>query len=243
MNKNYVAEGDIFGALLDANKQRVSGYIKMGNAYPFTIEAKIKTKQQKSAELGKRGQIVDSGGSLDGVTGSLSLKNWIAENIAMLVAGRAVEKSEAEGTVSALSMTLPADGSWIPTGHKDISEVVITDKFEDTDFEVSPRLGMIRALNDTAITADVAFSHAAGSGYRIEVGTNPVIRMAIMVDGRNTETGEYFTAEAGSVVLTSKSPLNLISDPETDYESMEFDLTFETPSGATSPCVIDGFPL
>lgn len=243
MSKNYTAEGDVYGALLDANKQRVSGYVKLGNAYPFTLEAKIKTKQQKSAELGKRGQIVDSGGTLDGVTGSLSLTNWIAANFAMLAAGKAVERTEAEGTVSALSMTLPADGSWIPTGHKDISAVLIADKVEGTDFEVSPRIGMVRALGDTALTADVAFSFAAGTGFRIEVGTNPVIRMAIMIDGRNTETNEFFTAEAGCVVFTSKSPINLISDPETDYEKMEFDLTFETPAGATSPCTIDGFPL
>lgn len=243
MSKNYAAEGDIYGALLDANKQRVGGYVKMGNAYPFTLEAKVKTKQQKSAELGKRGQIVDSGGTLDGVNGTLSLTNWIAANFAMLAAGKAVPLTEAEGTVSALAMTLPADGSWIPTGHKDISSVVIDSKEEGTDFEVSPRLGMIRALKNTELTVDVAFSYAAESGFRIEVGSTPVIRMALLVDGRNTETGEYFTAEAGCVVFTSKSPINLVSDPETDYEKMDFDLSFETPPGATSPCVINGFPL
>lgn len=243
MSKNYVSSGDIYGALLDANKNRVSGYVKMGNAYPFSIEAKIKAKQQKSAERGMRGQIVDSGGTVDGVTGSLSLKNWIAANIAMLVAGTAVECTEAEGTESGLPMILPADGSWVPTGKKDISDVVIDTKELGVDFEVSPRLGMMRAVGGSEITSDVAFSYAAESGYRIEVGTTPVIRMAIMVDGLNDETGEPFTAEAGSVVFTSKSALNIISDPETDYETMEFDLVFETPAGATSPCIINGFPL
>ena len=47
MQKNYVASGDMLGALLDANKQKVSGYIEMGEAYPVAVEVKLKQKKQQ----------------------------------------------------------------------------------------------------------------------------------------------------------------------------------------------------
>ncbi len=75
MQKSYVASGNMMGAILDANKLKVSGYIDMGEAYPFGLEVKLKQKKQKSAQKGKRGQIIDSGATIDEVIGSLGIKN------------------------------------------------------------------------------------------------------------------------------------------------------------------------
>jgi len=244
MQKTYVASGDMMGALLDASKQKISGYIDIGEAYPFGLEVKLKQKKQKSARKGMRGQIIDSGATIDEIIGSVGIKNWIARNIAMLISGTAVELTATSGTVSATDIDLPADGSWVPLGHRNVSDVLITGKDEGTDFEVKPVLGLIRGLGTTAgTTVSFACSYAGQGGYKVDVGTASVIRMAILIDGQNDEDGKPFTAEFDSVVFIPKGPLTLISDPETDFEKMEFDLLFETLPGKTSPGIINGFAI
>ena len=243
MQKSYVASGDMMGALLNANKQKISGYIDIGEAYPFGVEVKLKQKKQKSAKKGMRGQTIDSGATIDEVLGSVGIKNWIAKNIAMLVSGTAVELTADSGTVSAADIGLPADGSWAELGFRNVSSVTITGKVEGTDFEVKPVLGLIRGLGATTGTVSVAHEYAGQGGYKVDVGTASVIRMALLVDGQNDEDGKPFVAEFDSVVFIPKGQLTLISDPEKDYEEMEFDLLFETLPGKTSPGTINGFAI
>lgn len=232
------------GALLDANKQKVSGYVDMGEASPFTVEVKVKQKKQKSARKGMRGQIIDSGATIDESTGVVGIKNLIAKNIAMLVSGTAVELTATSGTVSATDIDLPADGSWVPLGYRNVSDVLISGKDEGTDFEVKPVLGLIRGLGATAgTTVSFACNYAGQGGYKVDIGTSSVIRMGIIVDGQNDEDGQPFVAEFDSVVFIPKGPLYLISDTETDYEKLEFDLLFETLPGKTSPGTINGFAI
>ncbi len=240
--KSYAASGSLMGALLDSNKVKVSGYLEMGNAFPFALEVKLAQKKQKSAEKGQRGQIVDSGARIDEVIGSVGIKKWIAKNIAMLVSGTAVELSVASGTVTDEPIVLPADGSWVELANRNVSAVTIATKVEGTDFEVKSALGLVRSMNG-ALDSTVGYSHAGESGYKVDIGTNSVIRMALLIDGQNDEDGQPFVAKFDSVVFIPKSPLNLISDPETDYEEMEYDLVFETLPGKTSPGIINGFAV
>lgn len=243
MQKSYVASGDMMGALLNANKQKVSGYIDIGEAGPFEVEVKLKQKKQKSSRKGMRGQTIDSGATIDEITGSVAIKNWIAKHIAMMVSGTSVELSIALGTVSDASITLPDDGSWVFLGHRNVSDVLIDTLVENTDFEVKPALGLIRGLDTTSGVKTVAYSHAGETGYKVDIGTASVIRMALLVDGQNDEGGEPFIAEFDSVVFIPKSRLAIISDSESDYEKMEFDLLFETLPGKTSPGTINGFAI
>lgn len=231
------------GALLDANKQKVSGYVDMGEADQFVIEVKLKQKKQKSSRKGMRGQIIDSGATIDESNGVTSIKNWIAKNIAMLISGTAIELLIASGTVTDADVTLPDDESWVFIGHRNVSSVTIALKVEGTDFEVKPALGLIRGLASTSGAVVVSYSHDGESGYKLDVGTSSVIRMAILIDGQNDEDGQPFVAEFDSVVFIPKGPLTLISAPDTDYEKMEFDLIFETLSGKTSPGTINGFAI
>lgn len=241
--RSYTASGNLYGALLDANKQRVGGYLDLGDAWPFTIEVKLEQKSRKTSRKGMRGQIIDSGARIDGVSGSVGIKNWVAKNIAMLVSGQAVKKTAASGSVTDQEITLPADGSWVPLGQRNVSSVTIATKVEGTDFEVMAATGLVRNLTDTEITGAAAYSYTGLGGYSIDIATSAVIRMALMVDGQNDETGEPMVIELDSVVFIPKSPLAFISEPETDYEEMEFDLTMETLPGKTSPGKIDGIAI
>lgn len=241
--RTYTASGNLYGAILDANKQRIGGYIDMGEAWPFRLQVAVQSKQLKSSRKGQKGQVVAAGARIDGVTGTVGLKNWNARNIALLLAGEAVQQSTGAGSVTDQSLVLPNDGSWIPLGKRQVSSVTITGKAEGTDFEVLPGPGLIRNLTNQEISASVSFSHTALSGYRINIANQPLNRLAIMIDGRNDETGEPMVIELDSVVFTSNSEMSLISEPETDYEEMEFNIAAETLLNKNSPGLIDGIPI
>lgn len=241
----YTASGTMYGALLDADKRRVGGYLDMGEAWPFTIQVNTQTKNLKSSRKGMRGQIVHAGARIDGVAGTVGIKHWNARNIAMLLSGKAVEQTAASGSVSAQAITLPADGGWIPLGKRNITDFTLEGKTEGTDFELAPAVGLARNLTDTDISGEASFSYAGLPGYRIEMANTPVTRLAILIDGQNDETGEPMTIELDSVVFTSNGDMKFISEPETDYEHMEFNIQCETlvEQGKTSPGFIDGIPI
>lgn len=241
----YTASGTMYGALLDANKNPVGGFLDMGEAWPFAIQVATQTKQLKSSRKGMRGQIVHAGARIDGVTGTVSIKHWNARNMAMLLSGQAVEQTAAAGSVSDRAIVLPADGSWIPLGKRNVSGVTLEGATEGTDFEVNAGVGLIRNLTDAEITGNVSFSYAGMAGYRIDMANTPVVRMAIIIDGQNDETGEHMVIELDSVVFTSNGDMKFISEPETDYEFMEFNIQCETlvEQGKTSPGTIDGIPI
>lgn len=241
--RSYTASGNLYGAILDSNKQRQGGYLDLGDAWPFTMEVALEQKSRKTSRKGMRGQIIDSGARIDGVTGSVGIKNWVAKNIAMLVSGQAVKKTADSGSETDQQITLPADGSWVPLGQRNVSSVVIDTKVEGTDFEVMTETGLVRNLTDTEITGTASYSYAGLGGYSIDIATSAVIRMALMINGQNDETEEPMVIELDSVVFIPKSPLTFISEPETDYEEMEFDLVMETLPGKTSPGKIDGIAI
>lgn len=89
----------------------------------------------------------------------------------------------------------------------------------------------------------MAYSYAAESGYKVTIGTQTQIRVAIMIDGANLENGEEITAAFDSVVLSTNTDITLISDPDSDFDDIQFDLVFETLSGQDSPGTINGVPL
>ena len=145
-------------------------------------------------------------------------------------------------------------GEAVLLAHKNVSSVVVKDVTDTTTYVagtdynvISPALGLIETLVGGAIADDavlhVSYAYAAQSGYQVSIGTNALIRVAILIDGENEEDGTEMTMEFDSVVLASSADINIISDPGTDYEELPFTLTFETLSGATSPGRINGVPL
>ena len=136
---------------------------------------------------------------------------------------------------------------FVRLAHKDVSSVLITGSVENTDFEVNGPLGLIRAIPGGNLSAGAqtvnSYAYAAESGYRVNVGTKALNRVAIMIDGENLESGAAVNAEFDSVVLASSSEINLVSDPDSDFDEMPFSLTFETKEGQTTPGHVNGVPL
>ena len=244
MRKSMSAIGTLYAGLLDSNKNLVGGYKRVGNAYPFSIQAATEQKGQISRLKESAGQMLDSKTTMteDGVKGSLVLRQWDAKNLAWALSGEAVALTGTGGTVSGESVTLIAD-EWVRLANKGVSSVVITGGTEGTDYEVNGPLGLVKMLSTGGLTAganSAAYSYAAETGYQVQIGSKSLIRVALLLDGENEYDGSEFYGEFDSVTMASSAEINLISDPSSEYEELPFSLVFETLPGKTHPCTING---
>lgn len=252
----YSLIGTVYMALLDSNKARVGGFKKVGNVYPFSCKVATEQKKQISRMKETAGQTLHAKTVITDTAGAMNIREWIPESLAWALSGGAAAMTAASGSVAVgtpESITA-ALGAAVPLAHKNVSSVVIKDVTDattyiaGTDYNViSPALGLIEVLVGGAIAdgavLHASYSYAAESGYQVNIGSNALIRVAIMIDGKNEEDGTPLTMDFDSVVLASSADINLISDPGTDYEELPFTLTFETLPGATSPGRINGVPL
>lgn len=238
-------EGTCYFGLLDETKTLKSGFRKAGEVYPFSIKVETEQKVQQSAMKGTFGQTKHTKTRISSISGSCSFYEMFAAVFAWALAGEETAMTGASGTASAESVTM-ISGEWVRLAHKGVSSVVITGKVLGTDYEVNGPLGLIRMIPDGGLTAGantVNYSYAAESGYKVNIGTNAQIRVAVLIDGRNLENGEEITAEFDSVVLSSNTEVNLVSSPDSDFDAIQFNMVFETLSGKTSPGSINGIPL
>jgi len=243
--KAYSLIGTVYMALLNSSKVRVGGYKQVGNVYPFSLQVTTEQKKQISRMVENAGQTLHAKTTITDIAGSMILREWIAETLAWGLSGGTAAMVGEAGTVSAESITVVLD-EWVPLSKKGVSSVVAGAHVEGTDYKVNAALGLFMGLSSGGISAgalSVDFSYAAESGYKVDIGSNALIRVAILIEGKNEEDGTAMTMEFDSVVLASSAELNLISDPDTDYEQIPFALSFETLAGNTSPGRINGVPL
>ena len=237
--------GTLYAAPLDGDKNLIGGYRRIGNVYPFALKVDTEQKKMISAMRESAGQTLHTKNRITEITGSMTVREWDARNFAWALSGEEQQLTGSSGTVTAESVTLVMD-EFVRLAHKDVSNVVISGSVLGTDYEVNAALGLIRAIpggNLTAGPKNVDYAYAAESGYRVNIGTKTMNRVAIMIDGENLESGDPVNAEFDSVVLASSTEVNLISEPDSDFDEMPFALSFETKSGNTTPGHINGVPL
>lgn len=152
-----------------------------------------------------------------------------------------------DGSTGASEPTWPTDGTTVVDGTVTWQDMGTTIAVVDVDYRVNAALGMVETIAAGHIangeTLSVTYTYAAESGYKVDIGSNALIRVAMKIDGENEVDGTPVTAEFDSVVIAANGEINLITDPGTDYEEIPFSLTFETLAGQTSPGRINGVPI
>lgn len=237
--------GTLYAGLLDADKKLVGGYRRLGNAYPFSMQVATENKSQMSRLRESGGQTLHTKTTISGTTGSLTLREWDPKNLAWALSGEEAALVGAGGDVAAESITFVM-GEYVKLAHRNVSAVVVTGSVSGQDYVVNAGLGMIKAVvggNLTAGAKPVAYTWAAETGYKVEIGTKAQIRVALMLDGEDEYDGESISGEWDSVVLASSAEINFISDPGTEYEELPFTLNFETLEGKSSPGRINGISI
>lgn len=194
---------------------------------------------------GRRGQNMKTFNDPSAATGTLNLYSVSAKILAMLMLGTVVSRSDGSGTVTDKAISVPVD-FWVPLGHPNVSSITVTSDpsgttyVEDTDYEINPRLGLIRLIDGGALSATtdllVSYTHSAVTANRIEVSTETTVRARILLEGINESDNSAFEWEAYSALLTPNGEFDLLS---ADPVQAQFALEFETPDGYDHPVRFD----
>jgi hypothetical protein len=238
-----------------------------GDLYAFRIVSGVEQKGlgplngdvlsfQSSAEVvkvadkrrGRRGQNMKVFTDPAAPTGTLKLYSVPPRILAMLMLGKIVSRSDAGGTVTDEEVTIEPD-YWTPLAQAHISGVTVTSDpvgttyVAGTHYEIDDKLGLIRAIEGSTLTAStavlVSYAHKAVTGDRIEVGTDYTVRARLLLRGVNDSDDSAIEWEAYQALLTPSGEFDLLS---AEPVSAEFSLEFETPDAQDHPIRLD-FPV
>lgn len=248
--------GTIFGREVDANGVPLAGsyWMDLGEVYPLEVQVSSKETKVKSRKVATAGQIIGAKANIEDITGSMTLRQWNAFNLARFFSGTESALTGTGGTMDPTEFTAPLPGRWIYLGHKGFTALTVTSSpagtayANGTDYEYNAALGLFTskdggALDDGTVEVLIGGTYAAEQGYRIEIGTRAQTRMAIKGELYNEFSGKTQTVEFDCVLLTASKGANLVSEEGSDGEYLEFSNTYITISGQLSPGRVDGIPM
>lgn len=226
-------------------------WIMVGEAYPLSLQL---SDGDPVTITGRtcitRGKIIGSKPTPGEATGSLTLHEYTAYNVALALKGKIESVSESAATLTDEEVALFEVGQWskIPAAHLD--NVTVTGSggsalVEGTDYQINKIQGLIAPLTAEAANTTVTIS-GSGTAYtatRVRIGAGGGGKYAI----RGRIINEYTDAEVDlylrKCMISSNAEINWVSDADTDHETLALNLTPEIPTGADDYGYVDGLPM
>jgi len=253
--KVYSGTGTVYFAPVNSSGVRTAGFTQVGDAYPLSVQVTTKQTEVRSRMVERAGQIIASKNDIDTISGSLTLREWNAQNLALGVSGTATDQTAAAGAVTAAALTMPEPGVWLPLpdGESGLSSVVVkgsggTPTYDlNEDYLVDTSLGLFTSVAGGLLAAgtvacEITAVVDAKTGYSVAVGTNVQMRVAIKAHLYDEYRQEHYELEIDSAVLAASQEINFISEADSEGEPLQFSMVLETLSGASSPMRINGVP-
>ncbi len=251
--KAYAGVGCVYMASVNAAGVKTGPWLKVGNAYPLSVQVATEQQKQVSRMCGTAGQILAVKTEISDTVGSLTLKEWNAKNLAMALSGSAVAMSDAGASITAEAVTALAAGEYAELAHPDVSNVVVQDVtdtttyVEGTDYTINSDLGFITIIAGGGISESdvlhIDYDYASQSGYQVSVGTSAQLRVAIRANLTDEfDSSRKLVLEIDSAVMAASAEINFISEPGSEGEDLPFAMTLETVGSATSPMRVNGVP-
>lgn len=183
-------------------------------------------------------------------TGSLTMFEYTAVNVGRALKGMVTTTDTASTTISDQEVELKEIGQYVEIGAEELSDVVVTGSgggalVEGTDYDINTALGLIAAKSAAAANSTVTVSATAGAYQepRVVIGANTSAKYAIKGLLINEFTGKQVKVHLRKVLFSSNAEIVLVSEEETERESMAMTLTPEIPTGMSDYGTIDGLPL
>lgn len=228
-----------------------SPWIMVGEAYPLSLQL---SDGDPTTITGRtcitRGKIIASKPTPGEASGSLTLHEYTAYNVALALKGLIEAVEEQAASLTEEEVSLNKVGEWTLIGAAHLDTVSVTDAggtalTEGTDYQINKIQGLIAPLTAAVAETTVKIT-ATGVAYtatRVRIGAKTNAKYAI----RGRLINEYTNAEVDlylrKVMLSSNAEINWVSDADTDHETLAMSLTPEIPTGADDYGYVDGLPV
>ena len=239
MSAGMLFSGDVYVDRLAADGSP-QGRVLVGTG---KLEVKPNAEQKDLISKGRDsyGQVIASVALPQPADFSIEFSEMDENALTMALMGTQAAHSVSAGTVTDEAVTARV-GKWVDLVQANVSSVVVTDSTgattytEGTDYEVNARLGMIRVLSGGAINDGdsllVDYSYGAESGVKITGITEPIIKLAILMDGRNLVNGRDCRVEVWEAQVTADAAIDFLSS---DFLTASLKGRMITPSGKSGP--------
>jgi len=252
--KAYSGQGTIYMRPVTAAGVKTDDFRQIGTAYPLSLKVTNDQVKKLGRTVENANQVIAAKNKLTELAGTLTLHEWNAANLAWALSGGYASQVASGAGVTDEAITIPIPGEWIPVAHRDISAVTVTSSpagttyTVDVDYKFDAKLGLFTTIAGGALAAGtvatlIDYTYAAKTGYTVAIGSSSQIRVGILAHLYDEYSQEHWVLELDSVVLGSNSEINFVSEPESEGETLEFVLTPETLSGASSCGRVNGISL
>lgn len=215
------------------------------NPLSITLNEDIITIEGNTCET--RGKVIASRTSNTTVSGSMTFREWDADNLAAGLKGLVEVSTRTASTLSGKSVTLGKLDEWVEIGAQDLSAVVVTsaggdELVEDVDYKINTPLGLIVPLKadvaETTVTIDA--ESAAAQGRIVHIGAGASKKYRIEWVGIDKFTDEEAKGVLYKVRVSANGEVNQASESGTENEPIQLTLTPELPTGGKSYGKVEG---
>lgn len=245
--------GCLYSAEVNEDGTLAGKWGEWGEAYPLTLQLPEEIVKVLGRTCETDGKVIGTKSRPSDAGGSVTMFDYTASNVARALKGMVTTRAVSETTITAEAVTLGKFNEFSEIGTEDLGSVVVQDETDATtytvgvDYKINETLGLIAPLSGGAIAEDatvhVSATGAANTDQRVTIGAGSSKKLAIkgkMIDDYDGSVHKIFLRK---VRVVSSSGATLVSDPGTEREQLDFELTPEIPTNQSDYGHIDGLPI
>lgn len=252
--KSYSGQGTIYMRPVNAAGVATGNFRQVGTAYPLSLQVQNEQVKKYGRTVENANQIIAAKNKISEIGGTLTLHEWNAANLAWALSGGYTSQVASGASVTDEAKTMPIPGEYIEVARRDISAVTVTSSpagttyTVDVDYKFDAKLGLFTSVTGGALAAGtvavlIDYTYAAKTGYTVSIGSSSQVRVELLAHLYDEYSQEHWNIELDSVVLGANSEINFISEMDSEGELLQFVLTPETLSGASSCGRVNGISL
>lgn len=244
--RGFVGSGDLYVSRFDPALNAFAPMIGPIEVTKFEITPKTELKEMISKGRSTYGQPVAAVALAQPFEFTVDFAEVSGDTLVQAFLGTKADYNQGSGTMTDQPIVAKL-GAWVPLGHLNIATAGLVVRNEagtttyvlGTDYTVNYRLGLIKAIEGGAITAnqnlEVSGTYAAVSGTEIAGGTQAQIRSKFLFDGKNQVDGLPVIVEVHEAVIAADSAFDFLAD---DFSAVSMPGKLVTPSGMTEPFTV-----
>ena len=243
--KSFIGAGDVYIDRLTGAGVR-QGSVKIGIG-KLEIKPNVDLKEQTSKGRDSYGQVIASVALNKPAELNISLTQVDRKALAIALLGDDVAHAITSGSVlvGAPEAVTVYDDKAVFLAHRNVSTVVVKDATDTTtyvvgdDYTLDARLGTITVVPTGAIAdgdvLHVSYAYAAEAGYKIKGATQPQVKMAVFLDGKNMVDGGLCYVDIYEATVSPESAVDFLAD---DFAEINLKGSMATPTGKTEPFTV-----
>lgn len=253
--RGFIGAGDIYINRLDPQTNQPTGWVYAGDASKFEIKPNSEIKERESKGRDSYGQVVETVAIGRPADLAITFSEVNKDNLTLAFMGELSTVNQGSGSVTDAAINMKA-GAGVQLNHVNLAAAgfVLTSApagttyVLGTHYTVNYRLGMVFPVPGSTLATAIAaagvnglnllvdYAYNAYTASKIRGATQPQLRAAVKLDGKNIAGNLPAIVEVFEAVLTPQSAFDFLQD---DWNDVELQGRMKTPVGKTEPFTVE----